>query len=71
MTAKHAAVDMDDVAGLGGAGQQALDHLAVMAGRHEADVLAVGLVGDVEAELAGERPHLGLHGKPPSGKRSR
>ena len=60
VAAEHAAVDMDDVAGLGGAGHQPLDHRAVVARRHEADVLAVGLFGDAEAELAGERAHLRL-----------
>ena len=37
-------------------------------GGHEADVLAVRLVGDGEAEPRGERARLGL-GRPPSGKR--
>ena len=69
VAAEHAAVDMDDVAGLAAPGQQALDHVAVMAGRHEADVLAVGLVGDVEAELARQRAHLAALASSPSGKR--
>ena len=60
VAAEHAAVDMDDVAGLGGARQQPLDHLAVVAGGDEADVLAVGLVGDGEAEFVRERAHLRL-----------
>ena len=36
--------------GVGSAGPQPLDHLGIMAGRHEADVLAVMLVGDRKAE---------------------
>src|SRR5262249_383831 len=48
----------DDVAGLGGAGLEPLDHLGVAAGRHEADVLAVVLVGNREAE--GARQLTGL-----------
>src|SRR5690606_30732817 len=50
VTAKHAAVDMDDVAGFRGARLQPLDHIGVPAVRHKADVLAVVLVGDGEAE---------------------
>ncbi len=60
VAAEHAAVEMDDLAGLRGAGPQPLDDVAVAPLRHEADVLAVGLVGDREAELAGERARLVL-----------
>ena len=41
-------------------GLQALDDVGVAALRHEADVLAVGLVGDGQGELARQRAHLGL-----------
>src|SRR4029453_13082470 len=50
----------DDVAGLGGARPQPLDHLGIAAGRHEADVLAVVLVGNRQAKAAGEVPGLRL-----------
>ena len=60
MRAEHAAVEIDDVAGLGGPGPQALDHLGVAAGRHEADVLAVVLVGDRERESARKLARLRL-----------
>ena len=39
---------------------QPFDHIGVAAGRHKADVLAVVLVGDRQAELAGELARLGL-----------
>ena len=57
---EHFAREVDDVAGLGGAGLEPLDHLGVTAGRHEADVLAVVLVGDRQAEAAGQFAGLGL-----------
>lgn len=60
MAAQHAAIHMDDIAGLGGTGAQPLDHLRVPARGHEADVLAVRLVGDVEPEFARERARLVL-----------
>ena len=41
-------------------GLQAFDHVGVAAGRHEADVLAVVLVGDREAKLAGQFAGSGL-----------
>src|SRR5215831_10149804 len=50
MSAQHAAVKIDDVARPGRTGLEPLDHLGVAARRHEADVLAVVLVGDREAE---------------------
>jgi len=60
VAAKHAAVDVHDVAGLGGAGLQALDDLGIAAVGDEADVLAVMLVGDGKAKRARRRPRLGL-----------
>src|SRR5260221_8756718 len=60
MSAQHAAVKIDDVARLGRARLEPLDHLGVAARRHEADVLAVVLVGDREAEPARKLPRLGL-----------
>src|SRR4029453_4330154 len=45
VAAKHAPIEMHDIAGLGGAWTQALDHLRVAPGRHEADILTVGLRG--------------------------
>src|SRR5216683_4662087 len=60
MAAEHAAVEVDDVAGLGGPGLEPLDHLAVAAGRHETDVLAVVLVGDREVEPARQLARLRL-----------
>src|SRR3954447_9868668 len=60
VAAEHAAVEVDDVAGARRPGLQPLDDLAVMALRYEADVLAVGLVGDAEPELPGEPARLGL-----------
>ena len=47
---EHAAVDMHDGARRRSAGLQPLDHLRIASARHEADVLAVGLLGDGEAE---------------------
>ena len=58
VAAEHAAVDMDDLAALHGAGLQALDDVAVAALRDEADVLAVGLLRDGQPELARERPRV-------------
>src|SRR6266508_6979359 len=62
MTAEHPALEIDDVAGLGGPGLEPLDHLGVAARRYEADVLAVVLVGDRKSKPAGKfaRPRLGL-----------
>ncbi len=70
MAAEHAAVDMDDVARLGRARAQALDHLRIAPGRHEADVLAVGLIGDRQPEIARELTRR-LLGRSPSGKRKK
>ena len=55
-----AAVHVHDIAGLQRARLQALDHARVAAGRHEADVLAVGLFGHGKPQLVGERAHVGL-----------
>ena len=46
-----------DGAGLGGAGAEPLDHAGIAARGHEADVLAVGLARDREAEARRLRPH--------------
>ena len=58
--AEHAAVEIDDLAGLERVRLQPLDDVGVAAGRHEADVLAVMLVGDGEAEAARQLARLGL-----------
>src|SRR6185312_17525526 len=60
MPAEHPAIDMDDVAWLGGARTQTLDHLRVASGWHEADVLAVRLLRHGEPEVARELPRLVL-----------
>ena len=48
------------VAGFGRARLEALDHIDVMPGRHEADVLAVVLVGDRQTEFARKLARLRL-----------
>ena len=58
--AQHSPVEIDDIAGLGGAGFEPLDDVRVAARRHETDVLAVVLVGDRKAETAGKLPRLPL-----------
>ncbi|MPL79216.1 hypothetical protein SDC9_25091 [bioreactor metagenome] len=63
MRAQHLARQIDDLARIGGARAQLLDHAGIAAVRHEADVLAVGLVGDRQAVFRGERPGLGLRGE--------
>src|SRR5262249_34891100 len=60
MSAQQAAVKIDDVARLGRAGLEPLDHLGVAARRHEADVLAIVLVGDREAEPTRQLARLRL-----------
>ena len=60
MTAEHAALFVDDVAGLAGFGAQPLDQLRIGAPRDKANVLAVGLVGDRQAEMPGQRAGLVL-----------
>ena len=63
MPAEHPAVEVHDVARLGRAGPELLDHRGIGAVRHEADVLAVGLVGDRQAVARRQRPGLGLGGE--------
>ena len=60
VAAEHVAVEIDDVAGGRRAGLQPLDHVGVAAGRHEADVLAVVLVGDRKPEAPRMLARLGL-----------
>ena len=60
VAAGHAAVRIDDLAGLGGARAQGLHDPGVGAVRHEADVLAVRLGGHGEAQAPGQRAGLGL-----------
>src|SRR5262245_41505445 len=60
MLAKHIAVQIHDLPCFGRAGLQALDHLGIVTGRHKAYVLAVVLVGDRQAETAGELACLRL-----------
>ena len=55
MTAENPPGAVDDVARLGGFGAQHFDQPGIGALRHKADVLAVGLVGDHEAEMPGQR----------------
>jgi hypothetical protein len=63
MAAENGAGEVDDVAGLRGARAQLLDHRGIAARRHEADVLAVGLVRHGQAELDGERARRRLVGQ--------
>src|SRR4051794_3827941 len=58
--AERAAVGVDDLARLGRVGAEAGDEVAVVALRDEADVLALGLVGERQAEAAGVGAGLGL-----------
>ena len=59
MTADDAAFEIDDIAGLYGVRPQPADDVGIAPGGHEADVLAVLLVGDRQSEaprqLAGLR----------------
>ena len=57
MAAQHPAVLVHDIARLGGAGAEPFDHAGIAAGGHEADVLAVRLVGHGEAQPLRVRPH--------------
>lgn len=57
---EHAPIQMNDLARLRRVGAQSLDHVGILALRHEADVLAVVLVGHFQAEVARHRPHLRL-----------
>src|SRR6185295_167874 len=60
MRAEHAAVEIDDVTGLGRPRLKALYHLGVTARRHEADVLFVVLGGHRERKLARKVARLRL-----------
>src|SRR5476649_2246504 len=60
MRAQYLAVEIDDIAGFRRARLEPLDDVDVVPGRHEADVLAVMLVGDRQPELAGKLARLGL-----------
>jgi hypothetical protein len=68
MAAERCAVEVDDIAGFRRAGLEPLDHLRIVAGWHETDVLAVVLVGHREAEAPCELTRFGLaalaEGKP-------
>ena len=58
MAAEHAAVDMHDLARPDRLRLQLLHQVGVAALRHEADILAVMLVGDPQAELARDAANL-------------
>src|SRR6185437_7381634 len=60
MPPEHGAGGVDDVAGLAGLGAQPRDDLGVGTLRHEADVLAIGLLRDRQGEVPGERAGLVL-----------
>jgi hypothetical protein len=60
MPADDVAAEIDDVAGLDRAGLQPTDDVGVAPGRHEADILAVLLVGDFKFEAPRQFAHLGL-----------
>ena len=60
MLAEHAAGQVDDLAGHLGLGAKLADHAGIIAVGDEADVLAVGLGGDGEAQLGGDFAHLRL-----------
>ena len=60
MASDLAARRVHDRAGAVRAGGLSLDEGRVVAVGHEADLLALGLVGDGQAALARDAPHLGL-----------
>jgi len=60
MHAQDAAFEIDNVSGFRRARLQPFDDVGIVAGRHEADVLAVVLVGDRQPELARQFARLGL-----------
>ena len=60
VAAEHAAVDVDDVAGVGGRRLQLRDDVGILALRHEAYVLAVVLVGHHQPHLGREFAHAQL-----------
>src|SRR5205085_5223942 len=60
MPADGATVEVDDVAGLNGIRPQAADDVGIASGGHEADVLAVLLVGDVKTKAPRQFARLRL-----------
>ena len=60
VAAEHAAVDMHDFAGKRRIRLQLVDDIRIFALRHEADVLAIRLLGDDEAHLLGKRTDFPL-----------
>ena len=60
MASEHPAINMHDVARHRRARRQAFDEIAVSAGWHEANILAVGFIGDRQAKPAGEGADLGF-----------
>ena len=60
MPADDAAVEVDDIAGLDRIRPQPADDVGIASGRHEADVLAVLLVGDRETEASRQFARLRL-----------
>src|SRR5262245_57684059 len=60
MLAQHFSVKVDDIAGFGRTWLQSFDHVGVVTGRNEADVLAVLLVSNCEPEAARKLTGLGL-----------
>ncbi len=63
MPPQVAPLQVDDRARLRGVGAQFLDDGGIIAVRHEADVLAVGLVRDRQAEFRGQSTGRGLVGQ--------
>ena len=53
MAPEHTAIDMDDIAGVGGFRLQLGNNIGIFALRHKADVLAVLLIGNGQAEFLG------------------
>src|SRR6202012_710868 len=60
MLTQYVAVEIDDLAGRKRIRLQAADDVGVAARRHEADVLAVMLVGDRQAKTPRQLAHLRL-----------
>jgi len=60
MPADDVAAEIDDIAGLDRTGLQPADDVGVASGRHEADILAVLLVGDFKLKTPRQFAHLGL-----------
>ena len=61
MPAEHPAIEMHDLPGLGGIRAEARHHIGVAAFRHEADILAVRLLGDGEAQPDAAEPGEIVH----------